>query len=675
MTRACARGVLGLLCLVSTGVARPKRPPAAARGVVEDGYDTSGLGDPYANRSEPMLDAMTREFARAPGGGFSRAYPPPAVPVTCEVDLDAEDAGYLMPREGAQACGLPLGRPYLLSKYGLALVPDRVTTAGVALDALGADAPHALVVRGCRPTALPARAWADGWSVGAQALGWCDPEALDVWARLVGPSIVRADVVASRAECSWELRFRVAEPGGYALEVLSIWQRGGVDPHTPHYERTRSKRMEAWTGTLIPWSTMARGAMNRGSPYMLCGDRCSLFERCAAWTQFPPGKPPACYLFAAVNGTRPMRTKDIGERGHRKEEEQAHHLGAIVKGGNGQWPQHLRTNACRRQAHALRSPLAVKVVGASPPPAAAAALPPCADGASDGRWVRAACPPSKDDAAVASASECRERKRLEGASVAGGWEPDYVWRPWACREAHYELDDISQCVARRGIASIFLSGDSVMQACSKAFHGVLFGAPGRKPTERNAKSPNWEIKHPDGVGVTAVRGLGGMKLEKNGKSLDHVLDAASATPDGKIAVVLCNFGIQHAEWGKSVADVREALTPFADGRVARWHCKNPRKRVQQIMFGGVAVHGFREPYVTYARARNYTDLIYEHLRPLGWELLDTWYPTAARPEGAEDGMHYHEPVCTALIQSFLNVMCGERASYRSGDSGAGAPQC
>ena len=65
-------------------------------------------------------------------------------------------------------------------------------------------------------------------------------------------------------------------------------------------------------------------------------------QRCAAWTQFPPGKPPACYLFAAVNGTRPTRTKDIGERGHRKEEAQAHHLGAIVKGGNGQWPQHLR---------------------------------------------------------------------------------------------------------------------------------------------------------------------------------------------------------------------------------------------------------------------------------------------------------------------------------------------
>ena len=196
-----------------------------------------------------------------------------------------------------------------------------------------------------------------------------------------------------------------------------------------------------------------------------------------------------------------------------------------------------------------------------------------------------------------------------------------------------------------------------------------------------------------------------MKLEKNGKSLDHVLDAASETPDGAVAVVLCNFGIQHAEWGKSAADVREALAPFGDGRVARWHCAHPRKRVQQIMFGGVAVHGFREPcvlgrytrrrgwgagveaegppsraplsrrYVTYARARNYTDLIYEHLRPLGWELLDTWYPTAARPEGAEDGMHYHEPVCTALIQSFLNVMCGERASYRSGDSGAGAPQC
>ena len=37
-------------------------------------------------------------------------------------------------------------------------------------------------------------------AVGAQALGWSDTEALDVSARLGGPSIVRADVVASRAE-------------------------------------------------------------------------------------------------------------------------------------------------------------------------------------------------------------------------------------------------------------------------------------------------------------------------------------------------------------------------------------------------------------------------------------------------------------------------------------------
>ena len=71
-----------------------------------------------------------------------------------------------------------------------------------------------------------------------------------------------------------------------------------------------------------------------------------------------------------------------------------------------------------------------------------------------------------------------------------------------------------------------------MQACSKAFHGVLFGAPGRKPTERNTKSPNWEIKHPDGRGATAVRGLGGTKRSRSlsARPLRSLGDEAEAPP-------------------------------------------------------------------------------------------------------------------------------------------------
>jgi hypothetical protein len=42
---------------------------------------------------------------------------------------------------------------------------------------------------------------------------------------------------------------------------------------------TRSERFVAWEGESLHWATAAGGAMRRGSPYMLCGDRCMLFER------------------------------------------------------------------------------------------------------------------------------------------------------------------------------------------------------------------------------------------------------------------------------------------------------------------------------------------------------------------------------------------------------------
>ena len=40
----------------------------------------------------------------------------------------------------------------------------------------------------------------------------------------------------------------------------------------------------------------------------------------------------------------------------------------------------------------------------------------------------------------------------------------------------------------------------------------------------------------------------------------------------------------------------------------------------------------KQPYVTLARSRAYTDRIASALAPMGWQLLDTWHLTAARPE-------------------------------------------
>jgi hypothetical protein len=54
-----------------------------------------------------------------------------------------------------------------------------------------------------------------------------------------------------------------------------------------------------------------------------------------------------------------------------------------------------------------------------------------------------------------------------------------------------------------------------------------------------------------------------------------------------------NVGVQHAQWGMSVADLDRATRPFAP-LYHNWRRDNPAARAQLLQFGGVAVHGFRE---------------------------------------------------------------------------------
>ena len=44
-----------------------------------------------------------------------------------------------------------------------------------------------------------------------------------------------------------------------------------------------------------------------------------------------------------------------------------------------------------------------------------------------------------------------------------------------------------------------------------------------------------------------------------------------------------------------------------------------------------------------------------------WDFVDAWLPTASRPEGAQDGMHYRPPTCAALMDVFLHGLCREGA--------------
>ncbi|KAH8066157.1 hypothetical protein JL722_571 [Aureococcus anophagefferens] len=78
--------------------------------------------------------------------------------------------------------------------------------------------------------------------------------------------------------------------------------------------------------------------------------------------------------------------------------------------------------------------------------------------------------------------------------------------------------------------------------------------------------------------------------------------------DGKLGVVLSNFGVQHVQWSKTVADAKRTLKPFTRAAFDRLHCDKPKIRTHLVQFGGVAVHGFREPYVTYNRSRVFSDV-------------------------------------------------------------------
>lgn len=563
-----------------------------------------------------------------------------ALPRSCRVE--SLDDGFLLDEAATKACGLPSARSYLLAAHNLVL----------RLEAT-ADPRH-WVVRGCDgPARLP---WRDVWSApGPPDTDWCEPAELEVWARLRGPAAVDVAAVAPSArECRWDLRLPDALPGGtYAFDVLATWLRGGVDPKTPHYDAVNVRRGVAFTGEVFDWANEAGGALKRGSPFMLCGDRCMLYDQCAKWTQRKPGRPAQCSMFTSTNGTEP---NSGGESGSRKDEPKAKHLGGLTNAG-GQWPANLIQNKCRRQAHVAGSPATATV--APPPAPVPRPATGCEAAVAPGRWVGLDC--DKDGGA-----SCAEAERLEKAEKGrerakksdGDWDFGYAWQADGCpAAAPRSPEGYRDCFARRNLSHVFLSGDSVIQGCTPSFYELLGGVP-REPDEAVARRA--------GIAVESVS----MTMATDGKALKNLLRSLErAVKPGNLGVTLSNFGVQHVQWGKSAADTRATLEPFTKDAFCRFRKASPKVRTQFVQFGGVAVHGFREPYVTLARSKTFSELIRDRLAPLGWQYLDAWAMTTARPEGAQDGMHYRPPACAAMMAAFLGLVCEEGAAEAAGCEG------
>ncbi|KAK7248853.1 hypothetical protein SO694_00042110 [Aureococcus anophagefferens] len=468
-----------------------------------------------------------------------------------------------------------------------------------------AGEPYSMTVRGC-DAAAPGP-WTDAYSFAAPDFAWCEPDALELWARARGPTIEVADVTPSATECAWTLAFpRGLAAGDYEIDVLNIWLRGWAEPAK---EPERERKGVALAGEPFDWRSPP---LKRGSPFMPCVQRCMLFEQCVGWTQY---RPPASVVSRAARDDRPAAPA-------------------------GAKP----TRSGRRSPR--RSPRARGAAGAAP------GVP--------GRRRRAAGSGSTAArrAAAGDAAECAEIARQRAApphahyKVDADWDYGYAWRPYDCDVKRRPPAEAVACLKRRNVSAVVLAGDSLMQACAPQFFEAIGGAVGEDEKKVAARA---------GVEVFHERMDFGPGAD--GRVLRRLEERV---PAGGLGIVFANFAVQHLEWGKTSREVEALVEGFAkNDRVRDLTCRR-EIRTQFVQFGGVAVHGFREPYCTYNRSRAFSDLIRRGLAPLGWGFVDAWNPSSSRPEGSEDGMHVHGPTCSTIVQLLFHEICRDGARERAG---------
>ena len=117
-------------------------------------------------------------------------------------------------------------------------------------------------------------------------------------------------------------------------------------------------------------------------------------------------------------------------------------------------------------------------------------------------------------------------------------------------------------------------------------------------------------------------------------------------------VLVANFGLLHEMEARSLNDTDAFFAAFA----ARWRSP-PRLRL--VFVAPPALHKFRKPHCTDARAAAFGAAARRHLEPAGWTTFDYGRLTRARPDASADGMHYSDDVndaAAALLLGHLGLL-------------------
>lgn len=145
--------------------------------------------------------------------------------------------------------------------------------------------------------------------------------------------------------------------------------------------------------------------------------------------------------------------------------------------------------------------------------------------------------------------------------------------------------------------------------------------------------------------------------------IEKLLRIKRISPDTNTVVLVTNFMIQHAAWKLTLNETEYYMSRQQDiYSNLRTTVAKKGIHLRLIWYSGVYIHGFkRVPGLTPTRQLWINNKAKDILRDRGgWEVLDAYAMTEARPDGTFDGVHYRGGVANAIAMVLLNMLCNSR---------------
>lgn len=277
---------------------------------------------------------------------------------------------------------------------------------------------------------------------------------------------------------------------------------------------------------------------------------------------------------------------------------------------------------CERQSHLTLTPLALTVASqprndllgtvaasASPTPTRLCRR---GDGEAPGRWVKNDnAKPCGSDSAICEGSP----------SLLNDVKPfneDWIWVPERC---HYRFwrhgsGPESPCTSRPG--TLLMMGDSTTREYAQ--NVALFNL---KASGLTLSYANWRIEH---------------KWYTQKMARDALVRLGDELKAQRPVVLVVNLGPLHLIAGVTTTDWEFYVDQWA-ALFARENTTFATFMERRFFLGLAAVH-YATSDMSAQRLVRWTQYARARLVPLGFEFLDAWRVTAARPEATWDGVHY-----------------------------------